>query len=65
MTGSITAPRRECERCEGCGLLADSEDREPWTVWLNLPLRSSLAVLAGLVRPVQCDRCGGTGVVTS
>jgi len=52
---------RQCSRCEGCGKLADTDDREPWTAWTSLPLKSSAAVLAGLVKPVPCDACGGTG----
>jgi hypothetical protein len=52
---------RPCSRCEGCGQLAGTDDREPWTAWTSLPLRSSAAVLAGLVKPVPCDACGGTG----
>ncbi len=53
-----------CPRCEGCGKLADSDDREPWTVWENLPLRSAGAVLLGLVKPIECPDCSGTGKVT-
>jgi hypothetical protein len=29
-----------CDRCEGCGFIADSEDGEPWTAWDNLPEES-------------------------
>src|ERR1035441_8811014 len=52
---------RQCSRCEGCGKLADTDDREPLTASSSLPLKSSAAVLAGLVKPVPCDACGGTG----
>lgn len=51
----------KCQRCRGCGQLADSDDREPWTDWTSLPLQSSAAVLMGLVKPIPCDGCGGTG----
>lgn len=53
----------ECPRCEGCGQLADTDDREPWTAWTSLPLQSSMAVLLGAVKPIPCDQCGGTGKV--
>lgn len=53
---------RPCERCAGCGRLADSEGREPWTVWTSLPLASAAAVIAGIVKPVPCDGCGGSGL---
>jgi len=53
-----------CTACAGCGQVANSEDREPWTFWLDLPLKSAAAVALGLVRPVPCDGCGGSGQVT-
>jgi len=53
-----------CHRCDGCGQLADSDDREPWSVWMNLPLQSAWAVIIGLVKPVPCDDCDGTGQAT-
>jgi hypothetical protein len=59
------AAMQKCAKCEGCGKVADTEDQEPWTVWMNLPLRSSLAVLLGLVRPIPCAHCGGEGLVRS
>lgn len=49
-----------CYRCDGRGLLANSEDREPWTVWENLPPGSDLAVRFGIVRPIPCHICHGT-----
>lgn len=53
--------QKPCTRCDGCGRLADTVAGEPWSVWLDLPLKSSLAVLAGLVHPVPCPACDGTG----
>lgn len=47
----------KCDRCWGCGLIASSEDGEPWTMWLDLPLKSSLAVVMGIVRPLPCPKC--------
>lgn len=55
----------KCLRCDGCGKIADSEDGEPWTVWTDLPLHSSVAVLMGLVKPIDCPECGGTGNASS
>lgn len=54
-----------CPRCDGCGMLADTEDKEPWSDWMALPLRSSHAVLLGVVRPILCPDCNGTGQVGS
>jgi hypothetical protein len=53
-----------CEKCDGCGQVANSDDQEPWTAWLKLPLESSLAVLVGLVKPIECPTCKGTGQST-
>lgn len=60
-----TATQTPCPRCDGCGQLANSDDREPWSVWLALPLQSALAVTMGLVKPEPCDECGGTGKATA
>lgn len=51
----------ECKKCMGCGRLADSEDGEPWKLWEDLPPGSDIAVQMGLVKPVLCPDCGGTG----
>lgn len=53
----------KCVRCEGCGKVATSDDREPWTYWENLPPGADLAVQLGLVRPEKCTDCEGTGEV--
>lgn len=53
----------ECRRCLGCGRIADSEEGEPWSMWLDLPLKSAAAVTLGVVRPIDCPDCGGTGQV--
>lgn len=50
-----------CARCEGCGQIATSDQGEPWTAWLDLPLKSAAAVVLGLVRPIPCPACGGSG----
>ena len=54
----------KCDRCDGCGRIADSEDGEPWSVWEELPPGSDLAVKMGLVKPLTCPSCGGTGKET-
>lgn len=51
----------DCDRCDGCGRLADTKDREPWTAWTSMPLSSSIAVVAGVVKPMTCPECCGTG----
>jgi hypothetical protein len=51
----------KCQKCDGCGKVADTDDQEPWTTWTSLPLHSAIAVVAGLVRPMTCPQCGGSG----
>jgi hypothetical protein len=51
----------KCQKCDGCGKVADTEDEEPWSAWMSLPLQSSATVLMGLVKPKTCPRCGGAG----
>lgn len=61
----MSEQNEKCNRCDGCGKIANSEDGEPWTVWTSLPLHSSAAVLAGIVRPITCPDCNGTGKTVS
>ncbi len=51
----------KCQRCEGCGKIANSEDGEPWTAWESLPSGSDAAVKMGIVKPIECPGCQGTG----
>lgn len=53
----------KCTNCDGCGKVADTEDQEPWTAWTSLPLHSSAAVLTGMVKPIPCPECGGSGAI--
>ena len=53
----------KCNRCEGCGKIASDEVGSPWSAWESLPPGSDVAVKMGLVRPLQCPDCGGTGEV--
>lgn len=53
----------KCPACDGCGKVADTQDREPWTAWRSLPLCSASAVVLGVVKPIDCPACGGSGKV--
>ena len=50
-----------CMKCDGCGKVADSDDEEPWTRWLELPVNAAAAVILGIVKPKTCPACGGSG----
>lgn len=52
----------KCGRCDGCGKISDNPSGEPWTRWESLPPGSDAAVRAGIVKPIPCPECGGSGV---
>jgi hypothetical protein len=57
----MTSESEPCDRCDGCGQIADSDDGESWTAWTDLPPGADLAVRMGLVKPVDCPECDGSG----
>jgi hypothetical protein len=63
LQGSVEAGMSDkgtCSRCDGCGQIASSDDGEPWTMWLELPPGSDLAVRMGIVYPLPCPKCSAT-----
>ena len=50
-----------CEACAGCGYVANDDDATPWKYWADLPQQSAVAIQMGLVKPVLCSACNGTG----
>lgn len=61
MSAPVPPGKAPCPRCRGCRQIASDDDCTPWVDWLELPLGSSLAVLAGIVKPLPCPACNGTG----
>jgi C4-type Zn-finger protein len=51
----------ECPTCAGCGKIANDDEGTPWKYWAELPSPSNLAVTLGIVVPLPCPVCGGTG----
>lgn len=51
-----------CRRCLGWKRIANSDDGESWKYWAGLSPGADLAVRMGIVRPVECPKCGGTGI---
>jgi len=58
---AMSEDTRECSRCSGCGEIANDDDGTPWKYWAELPPGSDLAVKAGIVSPIECPECHGTG----
>jgi len=50
-----------CQRCLGWKRVDDG-DGVSWKYWAELPAQSAIAVQMGLVKPVECPRCKGTGI---
>lgn len=59
-SAAVAAPDiTQCQACEDSGLVADTQDREPWPAWQKLPAEAQFAVRVGLVRPIPCPECLG------
>jgi predicted nucleic acid-binding protein len=39
----------KCHACDGCGQVANTADREPWTAWTSLPASSALRARAAVL----------------
>jgi len=50
-----------CNQCLGWKRV-DNGEFGSWKYWAELPAQSAIAVQMGLVKPVQCPRCKGTGI---
>lgn len=49
-----------CGRCLGWKMV-DNGEMQSWKHWAELPQRSAVAIQLGLVRPIECPDCKGTG----
>lgn len=50
-----------CTKCGGCGRGANTDGQEPWTQFERLPPGSDFVVRIGLIKPMECPACKGTG----
>jgi len=50
---------QKCRTCDGCGLIANDDDRSPWRYWEELKPPANISVVMGLVRPELCPACNG------
>lgn len=54
----------DCSKCAGCGKVANDDDQTPWKYWDDMPEESKMAIRMGIVKPVTCPKCGGSGKVS-
>lgn len=50
-----------CGRCEGCGRIANMEPMLPWTHYMKTGMDRAGPATFGVLRPVPCPECQGTG----
>ena len=50
-----------CQRCLGWKRVDDGE-QQSWKYWEELPSSSRIAINLGLVKPIVCPDCKGSGV---
>jgi len=50
-----------CQQCLGWKRVANDDERSSWKHWAELPAPENIAVRLGLVYPVECPRCQGSG----
>ena len=50
-----------CEQCLGWKRVDDGEGAS-WKYWAELPAQSAIGIQLGLIKPVECPRCHGSGI---
>lgn len=51
-----------CPHCLGWKRIASGEEGASWKHWAELPSPEDLAVRLGVVYPIECPSCKGTGI---
>lgn len=50
-----------CTRCQGWKRIDNGSEGISWKYWAELPAGSDIAVKLGIVKPIECPRCKGSG----
>ena len=53
--------KNACKRCLGWKKV-DEAEQQSWKYWAEMPEQSKIAIKVGLVKPIDCADCGGTGI---
>lgn len=51
-----------CKKCLGWKRIDDGDEGLSWKYWAELPSPSNIAIQMGIVKPIECPRCHGTGI---
>jgi hypothetical protein len=54
-----------CQKCLGWKHIANDDEQSSWKHWAELPPPENLAVQLGIVFPIECPRCQGSGIEPS
>lgn len=54
-----------CQKCLGWKHIANDDAQTSWKHWAELPPPENLAVQLGMVFPIVCPRCKGSGIEPS
>lgn len=57
----LNPPEGACTKCDGCKQIANDDNGTAWWAWESLPSPSNLAVALGMVKPLPCPHCNGSG----
>lgn len=50
-----------CPQCLGWKRIANDDDQSSWKYWAELLLPANIGVQLGIVYPIMCPKCLGTG----
>lgn len=50
-----------CQKCLGWKKIANDDDQSSWKHWAELPAPNNIMATLGMVFPIDCPRCQGSG----
>ncbi len=52
----------KCKLCQGWKRIDNGDEGISWKFWDELPSPSNIAVQMGIIKPIECPHCHGTGI---